>query len=781
MITHLWLRRTITLACAAFLALSSVLPAAAAPLPVGASSRPPRLAQKASQYLPITDNSGMLGAEVPKSWTDVEESEWAIDDEAVGVKLTATPSLDDFYSDWGVPGLVLSYSESLPEEMTVEELLDTIDYSEVCDTGDRDDLPDGDLIGMYQIWNNCDGTTTAAIAALTPADSPDYYVLMEIYAVDDQDLDAMEHIIDTLQVGNGAGNSQPPVTDSPLLDRIDTTDLTYTYVELRDPAIVTLAPAEYSDIEAAVWKNKDGDPLGYTLTAAPNIQKFRDTWTTPGIVIKSLLGLTDLLDADEILASDTLMEKCTYDDRYTDEHSAGDVTYAVDYDWYNNCGKTKSAYVAGIAQSDPPDQLILFDFLITTKADEEAFDTFLQSFSLDPELAAAADTAAAGDAKNTATDSESTGSESTGEEPLFSDITDDSGVISLRAPAAWTDTVSEDWVLNEAPVGTAFSAAPDLQGFNDRWDVPGIFIGVSDKVAKAFAPAEVLDVFDFKDQCSYDDRYDYESANLTGLYDVWADCGDVTGGTFVVLAATPNGKKSPLLLLYINMPSEQDTQVFGEIVNSLAIAGAVTSVNESAQEELLDKPLAVVKVDSLNIRSGPGTNYNRVGVAGQGDALAIAGQVDNCDWLKITAPDGVEGWASGKDQYVTLDTRCTDIPKAKRPAPPSAAAATQEGGARSSQPESQSGSSQAATSSGSSQQGCYLFQNQLGAELTVTFTRSDSGKGSTFKVAGNGEAEKCFDPGRYTYTIDAPPPWNSINGELTVQAGDQFLFPVSAE
>jgi serine protease Do len=65
--------------------------------------------------------------------------------------------------------------------------------------------------------------------------------------------------------------------------------------------------------------------------------------------------------------------------------------------------------------------------------------------------------------------------------------------------------------------------------------------------------------------------------------------------------------------------------------------------------------------------------------------------------------------------------------------------------------------------------------------LTITFTRTENGRGTTFKVGGNGEAEKCFDPGRYTYTIDAPPPWNSINGELTVQAGDAFLFPISGE
>jgi serine protease Do len=41
-----------------------------------------------------------------------------------------------------------------------------------------------------------------------------------------------------------------------------------------------------------------------------------------------------------------------------------------------------------------------------------------------------------------------------------------------------------------------------------------------------------------------------------------------------------------------------------------------------------------------------------------------------------------------------------------------------------------------------------------------------------------GTKEYCLDLGRYTYTIDAPPPWGSINGDLTVNAGDRFRWPI---
>jgi hypothetical protein len=75
-------------------------------------------------------------------------------------------------------------------------------------------------------------------------------------------------------------------------------------------------------------------------------------------------------------------------------------------------------------------------------------------------------------------------------------------------------------------------------------------------------------------------------------------------------------------------------------------------------------------------------------------------------------------------------------------------------------------------------QGCYLFQNFLGADVTVTLTAQDWEWSDSFLLAPGAEKAYCLDPGRYTYTLDAPPPWGSTNGELTVQAGDMFLFPI---
>ena len=266
-------------------------------------------------------------------------------------------------------------------------------------------------------------------------------------------------------------------------------------------------------------------------------------------------------------------------------------------------------------------------------------------------------------------------------------------------------------------------------------------------------------------------RYDYATENLVGAYDVWLDCGGVEGGQFVVLAANPVDADSPLIFLYINIPTADDTPAFGEVLNSLAIAGAVASAEETAAAETPAAPagaaVAVVQANTLNVRSGPGTDYNRVDQVAQGTALTVLGQTDGCAWLKVITPSGAEGWVSGREQYVALDQRCTDIPEADAPAPASgessAGDAAAGGGA--------SGGSAVGggAAGGSATQGCYLFQNQLGAELNITFTNAD-GQGTTFKVPANQEVEKCFAPGKYTYTLDAPPPWGTSNGDMTVQA-----------
>jgi serine protease Do len=65
------------------------------------------------------------------------------------------------------------------------------------------------------------------------------------------------------------------------------------------------------------------------LTAAPDIADFNSSWNTPGIIVKSSVGLVEALDPDEMLLDEEIQKACTYDDRYTSTHSVFDRTYTV--------------------------------------------------------------------------------------------------------------------------------------------------------------------------------------------------------------------------------------------------------------------------------------------------------------------------------------------------------------------------------------------------------------------------------------------------------------------
>lgn len=735
----------------------------------GAGETPP---ESYDQFVNVADRQGIFTFSAPAAWKDVQDGNWVYSDETVGIRLDVSPDLDNFYDDWGIPGAILRYSEILPDRMDAQDLLDQYTLSDSCTKGERNAITVGDLAGAYQFWNQCDNSTTSgAIVALAPSETNAYYVLLELYGVAERDFSAWDTLLNSLIVTpplSESDNAQVTTSnvavsdDSPLFDLVDTSGLAYTYVAVEDPAISALIPADYREITSVQWTNSKGEPLGFILTAAPNIEKFKSTWVVPGMIVKSAIGMVEELDLEGLLEDEGLQKNCTYDDRYTYTHKAFDRTYNITFDVYEKCGGTDSSYAVLVAQSDPIDQVIFLDFLATSDADVEAFSTFLDSFYLDAALAGGSDVSAT-----------STDTKPTDNEPEFVTVSDETKTISLRVPASWSDLLSEPWDIGDGPIGVSFAAAPDLTDFSETLAGPGVFVAVSDQLSGGVEElSQFLDFFDLSENCTYDDRYEFVTQNLNALYDVWASCEGVEDALFVVLGATPADANSPFILLYTNLPTPEDQKLFSTLINTLAISGSVQSAQTTEQESVLRGPTAVVVVDRLNVRSGPGTNFNRVGAVTSGEALVVTGQFSNCAWLQIVTPAGVEGWVSGNSQYVTLNARCTDIPQASAPTAPSSGGAGQTGGG-------QSGGGQSGATNAS--KGCYKFQNFVGPELTITFTNRSTGKSETFKVASNGEVQKCFEPGRYTYTLDAPPPWGSTNGELTVEAGDNFLFPISPE
>jgi len=180
------------------------------PAPVEQSDATPTVA---GDFLPIRDQAGILTVDVPAGWVDVSESEWMVAGQPVGIRLTASPNQRDFAANWGVPGVAINFSASLPATLSPEALLDTFDYARTCEDAGRDQLPAGERTVLYQIWQNCAANKSAALVlVLSPAQTRDYYAVIEVYMASPADVAGLGRILTSLQVNRaGADPAAQPV------------------------------------------------------------------------------------------------------------------------------------------------------------------------------------------------------------------------------------------------------------------------------------------------------------------------------------------------------------------------------------------------------------------------------------------------------------------------------------------------------------------------------------------------------------------------------------------
>ncbi len=133
-------------------------------------------------------------------------------------------------------------------------------------------------------------------------------------------------------------------------------------------------PASWAQVDGSAWINSDGDNLGVRVAAAPDLNGFLSTWTTPGVSFKasSSLNTTDV----ELLDQVDLSSDCTYDSR----QAYSDQLYTGQYDIWANCGGTGTTYVVLTAVPEDSAFVILLEVQIVSDADTDAFQEILNSF-----------------------------------------------------------------------------------------------------------------------------------------------------------------------------------------------------------------------------------------------------------------------------------------------------------------------------------------------------------------------------------------------------------------
>lgn len=109
------------------------------------------------------------------------------------------------------------------------------------------------------------------------------------------------------------------------------------------------------------------------------------------------------------------------------------------------------------------------------------------------------------------------------------------------------------------------------------------------------------------------------------------------------------------------------------------LAGWQATLEPAAAQQA---PQAEITTAALNMRAGPGTNYDILAVAMQGDTFEITGTNADQSWLQVNRPDGTSAWISGWQDYVQVTGSLADVTVTQPSAAPAASpgAATPGGG-----------------------------------------------------------------------------------------------------
>lgn len=161
------------------------------------------------EYTTITDDSGLLLVEVPTTWTDIDGSVWGDASDPLGLAVRAAPDLQAWTDTWTTPGMFFGASVDILEGLAEAERLampddvldlDSFDYSASCVYDGRYEYSDPVYAGKYDLWTDCDGSGSIYVVLAVLPEDLSYFVLVDVLAVTEADVDALDHILNSFIV-----------------------------------------------------------------------------------------------------------------------------------------------------------------------------------------------------------------------------------------------------------------------------------------------------------------------------------------------------------------------------------------------------------------------------------------------------------------------------------------------------------------------------------------------------------------------------------------------------
>lgn len=197
-----------------------------------------------------------------------------------------------------------------------------------------------------------------------------------------------------------------------------------------------------------------------------------------------------------------------------------------------------------------------------------------------------------------------------------------------------------------------------------------------------------------------------------------------------------------------------------------------------------------VLVQTLNVRSGPGTSAKIIEQAHSGDILVILAKNADCTWVQVTSENGTEGWASANARFLSMDTTCAALPVAEgSPAAAAPAAVSTPVPAATAAPSAAPTAAPAtvpseepvedAANAVPEGKGCIDFGNWAGPDVIISGSLKDSNEVFDVTIKNKTVERVCLTPGRWGVTISAIANfWRDLVLDFDVKPGEVIDFPL---
>jgi serine protease Do len=232
-------------------------------------------------------------------------------------------------------------------------------------------------------------------------------------------------------------------------------------------------------------------------------------------------------------------------------------------------------------------------------------------------------------------------------------VSDKTGVISLNVPSDWKDVISKDHKIDSAYLGPILIATADEYMWENSYNAPGVIANAMISFSQERLSTEAENLLKGED-CEYFSKTDYEDEHFTGFVNYGSGCFNNERSEAVSVAITPKNDQYVMVLLFFYLP-EWDRKFDLEI----ALAPLAQSLRDHPR--FWDIPVATVIGDAIDIRSGPGINYEQIGVVYKDDVVFLRSRADKqCEWVYVARHD-LRGWVSTDPTAISLDRNCTEL------------------------------------------------------------------------------------------------------------------------